>query len=410
MQSHNPAIEIRVAKESDIEILAEVMATSFCYDPAFTWMTDNHTERFDALVGFFRVMVKHGMNIGIVHAAEMNKIELVGVSIWLPHDSSDEKVDAEIEKAVGNLTVQFELFADLLSSCYPPATPYFQLMAVGIHPKVHGIGIGSQLLCEQLKEFDKMGMPTYLEASTRRSSTGIYERLNYQPVGEIIHFPNDAEIFPMWRIAQDTDTALLIDDSNDDKEYPTIDSIIQFGKYDWRVLDVQQNMTLLLCDKVIESRKYNERFEPVSWETASLRKYLNNEFYHTFTDEEKARIMNVKITTYSNPWFGTNEVTETMDNVFLLGIDGVVKYFGDSKQLRSRNANTKYTISDHFNWARKAVNMQGEATNWLLRSPGNNPCFVINVSSDGRISVSGDFVNREGYPYGGIRPALWIKV
>ena len=54
--------------------------------------------------------------------------------------------------------------------------------------------------------------------------------------------------------------------------------------------------------------------------------------------------------------------------------------------------------------------MKGVASGWWLRTAGNNPSLAVNVSSDGRIAVSGDFVNRCNETHGGLRPALWLQL
>jgi len=212
----------------------------------------------------------------------------------------------------------------------------------------------------------------------------------------------------MWRPAQEPHT-LQIQGLND-KQFPIVDSIIRFGKYDWRVLDVQGDKALILSDRIIETRKYHEKLEPVTWELSSIRRYLNEEFYNAFNQDEQAKIVPLKIYNYENPWFATDSGGDTTDYIFLLSVDGVVKYFGDSRQLRSRNANTKYFIDDHFNGARRAVDTDGNAISWWLRTAGNNTNFAVNVTKDGRVAVGGDFVNRNLAPGGGVRPALWLKL
>ncbi|MDR0474164.1 MAG: DUF6273 domain-containing protein, partial [Treponema sp.] len=64
---------------------------------------------------------------------------------------------------------------------------------------------------------------------------------------------------------------------------PKINSIIRFGGYTWRVLDVQGGEALIITEEVIEQRKYNNVYKDVSWETCDLRKYLNGGFLRKFT-------------------------------------------------------------------------------------------------------------------------------
>jgi RNA polymerase subunit RPABC4/transcription elongation factor Spt4 len=112
---------------------------------------------------------------------------------------------------------------------------------------------------------------------------------------------------------------------------------VQFGGYQWRVLDIQSNRTLLLTDDIIEKRPYNMKWKGVTWEDCTLRHYLNNEFYNRFSGQEQAMILETKNTNANNPWYGTNGGGDTTDKIFMLSIEEVVRYFGDSGQLKNNN-------------------------------------------------------------------------
>ena len=185
-----------------------------------------------------------------------------------------------------------------------------------------------------------------------------------------------------------------------------VGDIIPFSKYSWRVLDIQDGKALILSERVIEKRLYHSSWAAVTWETCTLRQYLNGEFYNSFSTEEKARIAETRIPNNNNPWYGTNGGNVTNDRIFLLSIEEVVKYFGDSGQLRNRPSNSAY-INDKYNSARIAQDGNGGASWWWLRSPGINSFYAASVDSDGSI-----YINRVNVVYGGggIRPALWLNL
>ena len=57
-------------------------------------------------------------------------------------------------------------------------------------------------------------------------------------------------------------------------------------------MDVQDNMALLISRYAIDCQPYNTEYKNVTWETCSLRKWLNEAFYNkAFTSEEKAKII-----------------------------------------------------------------------------------------------------------------------
>lgn len=66
---------------------------------------------------------------------------------------------------------------------------------------------------------------------------------------------------------------------------------IVFDKYEWRVLDIQNNTALIITEYIIEQRAYHDAYIDITWADCSLRKYLNDEFYDKFTAADKSRII-----------------------------------------------------------------------------------------------------------------------
>ena len=204
-------------------------------------------------------------------------------------------------------------------------------------------------------------------------------------------------------------TAVEIDnisDAFDDNIAAIPDITVQLGGHIWRVLDIQDGKALILSDKIIETRPYNEFQNNVTWETCMLRKYLNGEFYNMFNSAERAIIAEVQLENKDNQWYGISGGNATTDKVFLLSVEEVVKYFGDSRQLKYRPQSDSYWIDDQFNDKRLAYDASGAASWWLLRSPGSSDCYAAAVSSFGFVLMSGFSVSVAG---GGVRPALWLN-
>ena len=185
-----------------------------------------------------------------------------------------------------------------------------------------------------------------------------------------------------------------------------IGSTISFGGYDWRVLDIQDGKALLLSDKAVKNRAYQQSsYRKTTWAECSLREYLNGKFYNSL-GEDKARIAETVVTTSNNPWYSTNGGDDTNDKIFLLSIEEVVKYFGDSGQLKNRMDNA-WCINDEYNSARIATDKKGTVSRWWLRSPGSNDHYAADVNDSGNLVFNGNFVDLSG---GGVRPALWLNL
>ena len=87
---------------------------------------------------------------------------------------------------------------------------------------------------------------------------------------------------------------------------------------EWYVIGVDGNRILLQSKYALDCKPFNETIDHVTWETCSLRKWLNTDFFNAaFTEEEQAII---PITTVENPKNpnGASTGNDTEDKVFCL--------------------------------------------------------------------------------------------
>jgi hypothetical protein len=187
---------------------------------------------------------------------------------------------------------------------------------------------------------------------------------------------------------------------------PAIGSIYKFGAYDWRVLDVQGDRVLLVSKDIIAKKEYSESPMAATWEICTLRKWLNEDFLHKFSEVDQSRIVITTNINENNQWSGTNGGRGTQDRIFLLSISEVVRYFGDSGQLKNRNPKSEYYIQDQFNSERIAKYSNSKSW-WWLRSPGCYRFGAALVNEVGELVVDGNHVHLNS---GGVRPALWINL
>jgi len=197
----------------------------------------------------------------------------------------------------------------------------------------------------------------------------------------------------------------------------SIGSIIPFGDYDWRVLDIQNNKALILTENIIEKRKYHKGLKDITWEACTLRRYLNGEFLQRFTSEQQKRIEETLLTNNNNLWYGIKGGNNTKDKIFLLSLEEADKYFGDSgdyqNKKRKEYKDEKYiTISDgsllsNIHDDKRIAKHGNRAFWWWLRSPGEGSNHAVDVLRDGCVNVNGISVD---YHNCGVRPALWLKL
>lgn len=189
----------------------------------------------------------------------------------------------------------------------------------------------------------------------------------------------------------------------------TRNDTITFGKYNWRVLDIKIDTALIITEDIVELRWYHNKFVEITWADCELRNYLNNEFYNKFNEDEKRKILAVKNKNFDSPWFPTKGGKDTIDKIFLLSLEEVCMYFGDSGTKLQNKDTQKWQIDDENNFNRQAK-YKNEFHWWRLRSPGYYGRTSASVNKKGCVYVRGNGVHGRPKDGGGLRPALWLKL
>lgn len=193
---------------------------------------------------------------------------------------------------------------------------------------------------------------------------------------------------------------------------------IVFGRYEWRVLDIQNHAALIITEDIVEKRPYHDSYKDITWADCQLRKYLNDAFYNKFNEADKSRIISVTNKNLNNPWYHTNGGADTQDSIFLLDIEDVVcRYFGDSSeklQNRSKNQNYWFQRKDENN-SKRIAKFRGNKYWWWLRSPGriNRVAAYVHGNPAGCVGINGNSVFFRSFGAerdGGVRPALWLNL
>ena len=161
------------------------------------------------------------------------------------------------------------------------------------------------------------------------------------------------------------------------------------GKEDieWIVLDKDNNSIQLISKYVLDCQQFNPTYSGSSWDSCSLKKWLNEAFVEdAFTSEE----------------------TEKIDKTFLLSTEEVEKCF-TTKSERMCEA-TAYANAQGAD-DKKRYSKYRENCWWWLRSRGKYGNEVFNDSTafvldDGTVDTFGDGVTDKI----GVRPALWINL
>lgn len=183
---------------------------------------------------------------------------------------------------------------------------------------------------------------------------------------------------------------------------------------EWLVLARDGNKALLISRYGLDAQRYNKDTTSVTWETCTLRTWLNGTFYNkAFSSAEQAAILTTNVDNSKNQCYSgwnTSGGNNTQDKVFLLSYAEANKYFGvtydNSSNTKSRVAPTAYAIAQGA-WT-SSSNKTADSTDagwWWLRSPGGSQDYAAHVGPDG--SLYNYFVLDDS---SFVRPALWVNI
>lgn len=197
----------------------------------------------------------------------------------------------------------------------------------------------------------------------------------------------------------------------------------------WRVLSNAGGQLFLLADQNLEVFQYHTEQESVTWETSTMRSWLNgydaskntggtgginytndNFLDAAFSDKEQAAIAVTNVVNDDNLDYGIDGGKDTTDRIFLLSISEAYNrsYFPNGYKSRYA-ANTLYVADG----GRLGTYMNSEEDcgtyldNWWLRSPGYNDGRAAFIEEDGGEVVEGELVDDKS---SAVRPAFNLNL
>lgn len=183
---------------------------------------------------------------------------------------------------------------------------------------------------------------------------------------------------------------------------------------EWLVLARDGNKALLISRYGLDAQRYNKDNTSVTWETCTLRTWLNGMFYNkAFSSAEQAVILTTNVNNSKSQCYSgwnTSGGNNTQDKVFLLSYAEANKYFGvthdTTSNTKSRVAPTAYAIAQGglTSYSNKTVDRTA-AGRWWLRSPGSAQRNAAYVSTSGALCSC-----RVDSDSAAVRPALWVNI
>ncbi len=180
----------------------------------------------------------------------------------------------------------------------------------------------------------------------------------------------------------------------------------------WRVLSVNDDDAFLLADTNLDVQKYNDTYTSVTWETCTMRMWLNSVFLNNaFNASEQAVIQNTTVVNEDNPSHDTEGGNDTTDKVYLLSISEAMNpsygFTSTTDSTDTREAvNTAY-VAAGGEIKSSRMNSAGGTNMWWLRSPGLDSSLVSYVYDTAHVSEPGGYVSGDNVA---VRPALHLDL
>lgn len=185
----------------------------------------------------------------------------------------------------------------------------------------------------------------------------------------------------------------------------------------WEVIAVDGDRALVISRNSVDWKLFNEQYENVTWETSTLRNWLNDTFYNsTFNSEERSKIFTTTVENPDNPDSGVDGGNNTEDRLFLLSVYEVEEYY-------EREAFREAWLSSKARSSAQEYNpdgyISGLSSSWWTRTPGDDGLSFICVDSHGEFETRPTGLASDLYTSGivvaddkngaGVRPAMWIQ-
>lgn len=192
--------------------------------------------------------------------------------------------------------------------------------------------------------------------------------------------------------------------ASDNAPLYSVGDTFTFGTYggeaiSWRVLDYEDGNYFVIAENSLKSIKYNETEADVTWETCTLRSWLNNDFYNeAFSQEEQNHIVLTNVVADPNTHVSSSAGNDTQEKIYVLSVNEAKTYFesGDDRICYP----TAFALADGAH-----VNDNG-ASWWWLRSPGDTQSDATLVYGDGAVDYGGVDVDDTLVS---VRPVMWIE-
>lgn len=190
--------DIVPSQPSDRAAVTELLVAAFERDPVARWFWPDEA----VYRGAFAELV-HALGGGAFeHGTAYHTSGYESAALWLPPGVAPDEaaIGALVERTVdaGQRPAAYEIFEQMGRA--HPEEPHWYLPFIGVHPRLHGRGLGGRLLEVSMRSCGTDERPAYLE-STNARNVPLYRRHGFEVTGKI-HAGSCPPLDPMIRVSQ----------------------------------------------------------------------------------------------------------------------------------------------------------------------------------------------------------------
>ena len=208
----------------------------------------------------------------------------------------------------------------------------------------------------------------------------------------------------------------------------------------WKVLSSDDSKLFLLADQALDCNEFNESYKSVTWETSTIRSWLNgygsksnedgisytsDSFYRdAFTALERGAILTTTVVNEDNSAYQTEGGNDTSDKIFLLSLsDAMNEDYGFCPKMQE-GSNARNTVESSSRWVEATAYAKAMGANpishdtltagnanvwWSLRTPGYNLYNYFEITGVNAYGAASSYGTDVDNGFGGVVPAMYIK-
>jgi ribosomal protein S18 acetylase RimI-like enzyme len=181
-------MNITTANLSVLDESIDCLVRAFAQDPITGFLLQPGQGYQERLAQFFSLLMRAriALDMPVVVARDASGIHGAAMGYATVHPEWPADLTAEwdrFESSIPEFTERMAVYDEISTKC-KPSTPHYYLGVIGVHPNMHGRGVGTQLLSSfcDLSRGDAQSRGVYLETA-EESNLKFYERAGFAETG-----------------------------------------------------------------------------------------------------------------------------------------------------------------------------------------------------------------------------------